>query len=176
MNKKITRFLLSFLIAFWLLISFQFTFRLVSCEPLAGFYFDQKAPVVSMNNWFNQSIQKYFNAYTENQLGFRPLYVRLYNQLQFSLFRNTNNKKIIIGYNNYLFEKDYINAYTGVDFVGKEKAHDDMKRLKSVVRFLKSNNTEFIFVIAPSKAYYFEEYIPSYLIAERSQTNYAYYS
>ena len=31
-------------------------------------------------------------------------------------------------------------------------------------------------MIAPSKAYYFEEYIPSYLIAERSQTNYAYYS
>jgi len=166
-------FALFFLIL--LLPSVQQKIKLVHPHPLSGsFVFSEKLPF-SKTTWLNGSYQTSFEKWLGDHIGFKNILVRLYNQVDFSLFSVTHAKDIVIGKNNYLFEQRYIDAYLGTDKIKDEFLDDKLQKTQLVKDSLASLGIKLLVVVAPSKGEYYSEYIPAKLqqVNERN-TNYNY--
>jgi len=120
--------------------------------------------------------QTRFNNYIEDHIGFRSFLVRLNNQLDFSLFRKANAEGVVVGKNNILHEYDYIRAYTGGDFIGKNTINKKLNKVKFLQKHLKQNyDIDLVLVFEPSKARLMVETIPNrYLKKGVSLSNYEY--
>jgi len=153
----------------------QKTITLFDVTPLKGSFITNQKPEFHFKDYFSGTYQDQYNSYYEENIGFRSSFVRLYNQIAFSLFDITQASQVVIGKNNYLFEENYIKAYTGTDFQGGAVWDRKMKKLKFISDELQNIDIPLIVVFAPGKASYFPEYIPDkYNPEDRDSTNYAY--
>lgn len=126
----------------------------------------------------DESIGDYFESvseYRNQNFGLRPLYVRLRNQIDYSIFNKPNAKSVVIGKEGYLFEKRYIDAYYGRDFIGEDSIKHKVEKLKFVQEQLKELNKLLLVVVAPGKASFYPEHIPDHLKSEKKRTNYEAY-
>ncbi len=171
--KKSLHILFAALIALMFVPMIQEGFGFFRERPLQGAFEPVLKPRLGINEWFSGSCQDSLSDYYNHNFGLRPWFVRINNQIDFSLFSKTNAAKIVIGKQGYLYEDNYLHAYEGSDFVG-EQAIDSL--ISSAVRtrdLLKAHNTDLLIVLAPGKATFFPEYIPHrYSNNIAAQTNY----
>lgn len=130
-------------------------------------YFD-KPPAktdFSIKAYINRDYQKNLEQRLNYDIGLRNYYIRVYNQIQFSLFKLAPNK--IVGRNNDILEMAYIDAECGItddfDFSIPQnlaKLNNYVDHLESIQKKLDSINKHFIFIITPSKATVNYENIP----------------
>ncbi len=134
-------------------------------------------PEYSTDNWLNGTFQTGFDRYVEDHIGFRNFFVRLNNQLDFSLFDHINAEGLVKGKNNILYEYDYIRAYTGKDFIGEATITRTMNKLKFIQDHLKENfDIDVILIFEPSKARIQPEFIPeNYLKDGITVSNYEFF-
>ncbi len=174
MFKKI---LFGFILALMFLPFLQFEFNLIELKPLDGAFLLSQKPDTkefTWTSWFNEKFQNSFNKAVEDNIGFRSFLVRLNNQINFWLFKYTDNKNMVIGKDDYLYEEGYILAYTGSNFVGKEFLNKRIDRLKTVQDYLKKEkNIDLILVFEPGKASFDSEFIPE-KYKKKSISNYEY--
>ena len=123
-----------------------------SIAPLRGYVKYQEKPQFNWETYFNGEYQAAYDRYLEDHIGLRNIFVRVYNQLEFSLFGKGHANGVILGKENYLYEEDYINAYTGVDFLGDTVIREKCEKIISVQQGLKQYDTELLVVFAPGKA------------------------
>lgn len=131
-------------------------------------------PEYSTDNWLNGTFQAGFDRYVEDHIGFRNFFVRLNNQIDFSLFGHINAEGLVKGKNNILYEYDYIRAYTGKDFIGEATISRTLNKLKFIQEHLKSAlDIDVVLILEPSKARIQPESIPdSYLNDGLTTSNY----
>lgn len=146
--------------------------KIIEVKPLLGAVELEKRPILSADSWTDESFQKSSEKYLNQEFGFRNWFVKLHNQIEFSLFDATNAHSVVIGKDNYLYEENYIKAYYGRDFIGDSAMHEKVDRIKFLQDTLGSLDKELLVVIAPGKATFFPEYIPDHLKSEKSPTNY----
>ena len=123
---------------------------------LSGYFEEFKRPAFSKKSYFNHKFQEDFENWLNSRISLRGYYIRIYNQIQFSLFKIGN---CIIGKNNNIFEIGYINTECGLtshcDF-RNTKDYENLKNyvvhLENIQRKLLSKGKHFIFYITPSKA------------------------
>lgn len=159
----------------------QYKFNFIRLKPLDGAYKLADKPDVkwfTWKSWFNEKFQQDFNKSIEDNSGFRNLFIRINNQLDYSFFRLTGTHKAIIGISDCLYEEGYILDYTGSNFVGKDSINRELIRAKWLQDYLKKEkNIDLIFVFEPGKASFFPEYIPErYHPQQKTISNYLYYS
>lgn len=128
--------------------------------PLKGSYSVPENPVATLAKVLDGSYQEAYNNYFEHTIGFRPLLVRINNQVAFSVFDTALANGVIIGKNNYLYEINYIKAFKGWDFVGSDVIKEHASKSLAVYNKLKHSGKTLIFVFAPGKASFFPDYIP----------------
>jgi hypothetical protein len=142
----------------------QFKFNIVKLKPLEGAFLLSEKPNTkefTWQAWFSEKFQNYFNKGIEDNIGFRSFLVRMNNQINFWLFRSTDNKNMVIGKDDNLYEEGYILAYTGANFVGEDFLNKRIERLKAVQDFLKKEkNIDLVLVFEPGKASFSSENIP----------------
>jgi hypothetical protein len=80
----------------------------------------------------------------------------------------------VFGKAGVLFEDDYIKAYLGKNFAGKEKLEALANKLKQAQQLLKSNGIQLEILFLPGKASYYPEYIPEKYGAKAGPNNYEY--
>ena len=150
----------------------QHSLHLVGEKSLRGAV--NYAPDISFDKkeWFQGKYQEEKEKYLNDGFGFRSFFVRLNNQIRYSLFNKANANGVIIGRENYLYEENYIKAYYGQDFIGKEKIEERFNQLKFIQDTLQKLNKSLLLVYASGKASFFPEYIPDNLRIERKETNY----
>src|SRR5262245_14851120 len=68
-------------------------------------------PPFIVDSFLTEYYQQKVNAYLDVNTGFRPWFIRLDNQLNYSLFKDGSNG-VVIGKDNHLFFDYYIAAYT----------------------------------------------------------------
>ncbi len=157
----------------WLLPFLQSTFTFVKVEALGGVSAIQtKDTILDTENWFSGRYAELEQDYLTNNFGFRETAIRLQNQIQYNLFHKTTAEDVILGKNNYLFELKYIKAYNGFDYIGAAYLSDKLQKMKFIQDTLAKLNKTFIFIIAPSKADFFPEYIPDKYKTNSTKTNY----
>lgn len=132
----------------------------VKLTPLTGDQTPALIPGFTLKSWSDGSFQNAYDICLEDRIGFRPWLVRMKNQIEFSLFRKANASGVIVGRKSYLFEEDYIRAYTGRDYLGDWFWNQKFRRMELVRDTLKSLGVELALILEPGKASYYPEYIP----------------
>ncbi len=130
---------------------------------------------LNWHNWINGVYQKKAEAVATENIGYRGAATRLRNQIDYSFFNLAHSDKAIVGNGNILFDKWYLDAWTGRTFIGKDFIDIKLHKLKMVQDTLKNLGTDLVFILAPNKADFFEEDIPAYYKQKRfAENNYSY--
>ncbi len=153
----------------------QQVIRFHKTKPLHGAIIKYKQPQLDTYNWLSGNYQDKMEKYLNQNFGFRNILVRLNNQLYFWLFKEAKANDVIIGKDNYLYEKSYIDAYYGNDFLGKDTINAETRKLKAIQDTLHKQGKLIILVFAPGKASFLPEYIPDRLKTKKKLTNHDYY-
>lgn len=175
-NKKYLNLLLIFILALLCLPYIEKKTNFIKIAKLEGAYAeDPKNVRINLTDWLNGDYQTKKEDYLKNSVGLKSVFIRIRNQLEYSLFGKVNAKDVIIGKNNYLFEIHYIEGYFGTDFAGIDSINNTMNRLKFINDTLKKLHKSLLLIIAPSKACFYPEYIPDKYKTPIGNTNYGCY-
>jgi len=159
----------------------QSYFNFVELKPLKGAFEPIDKPDLkwfTWKSWFNENFQKSINKSIEAHVGFKNIFIRLNNQIDYWLFRKSNTNNVIVGKSDCLYEEGYILDYTGKNFIGVDSLERVLIKAKRLQDFLKKNkNIDLIIVFEPGKASFFPEFIPKrYKPEKKSISNYDYLS
>jgi hypothetical protein len=169
----IKRFLFTAILLCFVAVVVQQKFRFKYEFPLAGAVTLSEKPTFSLKGWFDDSFQNQYQKYVNEHFGFRNYFVRLNNQLAFTLFNKAKANGVIISKENYLYEKNYIKAYYGLDSISNDSISTRLAKFKFVQDTLKKLNIDLLLIYAPGKAAYLPEYIPENEKPSKAhQTNY----
>jgi hypothetical protein len=142
------------------LLFLQLSFQWVELRPLAGHSTFVARPVFSWERWFDGQFQQESDQYLNQHIGLRELFIRIRNQLFYSAFEEPSAQQVVVGKNDVLFEQNYIDAYLGQDYVGKDSVENQLKRIRLLQDTLAAQNIRFVMVLAAGKASFFSEHIP----------------
>ena len=111
---------------------------------------------------------KAFEEYYNDHLPFRDLLIKLYNSMQYHVFRTSSNDDVILGKDGWLFYSSVIDGtsmqcYDGSLLFTDEELAQIADHLTDTKKRLAEQGTEFVVFIAPSKARIYSEYMPDYL-------------
>jgi len=150
---------------------------LIHSKGLEGFVPKDSVPRLTGESWMNGIFQSAYGTHVNNSLGFRSDLVRLYNQIDFSLFGVPHANKIVVGNGNYLIAQQYIEASLGYDFAGKAAIDRSVELMKALQDKLEQTaKVHFLVLFVPDKGTFYPEIIPQrYLKKKQELTNYAYY-
>lgn len=154
---------------------FQNIFNIFPERDLKGVAEAVAFPAFSASGWNDGEFQSEFDKAINENIGFRNLFIRIKNQVDYSLFSKSNASGVIVGKKRTLYEWDYIRAYIGRDFIGKEAIDKKMSRTFYLQNELKKKGVDLIVVFEPGKASFQPENIPDkFRPVERGLTNYDY--
>jgi hypothetical protein len=146
--------------------------RFLPEKKLNGVVYNKPLPDLNWENWIHFRYQPDLNNHVEQNFGFRTSFVRLYNQIEYSIFRQSHASGVVIGKDGYLFEDWFITAYFGNDYIGDERVKVKIRQLKQVRNYFKQNGKELMIIVAPGKADLYPEFIPERKKYPKSITNY----
>jgi hypothetical protein len=151
----------------------QFSTHLFKVEPLSGWYKTYDRPDFMSREWFTAEYQDAYTVYFENNFGFRPWFVKLRNQINYSLFHKVQAVAVEIGQDNYLFELNYIKAYNGLDYLGDSIICAKADSLALIKAWLSKQKVDLLVCFAAGKGSYYPEYFPKeYLNQKSDKSNY----
>ena len=78
---------------------------MIHSKGLEGFVPKDSLTLFTNESWMNGTYQSAYSNHINNTLGFRSDLVRLYNQVDFSLFRIPHANKIVVGKKDYLIAR-----------------------------------------------------------------------
>jgi hypothetical protein len=126
-------------------------------------------PHLSMASWLDGSFQEQYGKRRDGRLGLRDYLVKTNNQIHYSLFRrvvSTTGTDVVIGKNNWLYEMNYIDKLNTATTRDGSLIETKVRSLRRLQDKLEKLGIAFVFVIAPSKAEVYPEYIPDSLRKE----------
>ena len=164
---------ISFMLLMLILVSpmIQQSSDIVMINKLKGAIKEVKFPKLNSENWFSEKFQNQTEKYLARNFGFVNWFIQLENQIQFTFYNKAKANGVIIGKENYLYEKSYIDAYYGNDFLGDSTIKLLYSKLKKVSDTLEKLNTKILIVFAPGKGSFYPEYIPNDLKVVNKTTN-----
>ncbi len=154
-----------------LLLAFFSMAGIDTSKQLMGSTIDAPEPEVQLETVLNGACQTAFDNWFVENFSFRYYFVKLYNQLMFCLGETNNN--IVVGKNNYLYGRDYVETFVHNAVVEERDAVFDQyaEKIRHIQDYCLKNGKTFIYIISPSKAVIYPEYIPDrYLTLYREDT------
>lgn len=127
---------------------------------LSGYFQKSNKPVLVVKTWLNGEYQKNYDTYINDNIGFKGFFIRVFNQVNYSLYKETSTKDVIVGGNKYLYSINNIEQHYGLDTIRKDILIWRAIQLERITDSLKAMGIELITVIVPSKSGYKPEYIP----------------
>ncbi|MCE9499532.1 MAG: hypothetical protein K8R21_03385 [Leptospira sp.] len=144
---------------------------------LDGYFPEPEEPVFSVSGFTSGKFQRTTEKYLNQKSGLRAIFVRLRNQLHFTLFRKIHSQKTIFGKKEFLFEKDHIEAHLGIDYSGDEEIRKTILTLKETGSILAKKNIPLLVVLAPGKASFYPDLIPDEMQKQKKpDSNYSRFS
>lgn len=161
MIKKGLKILFFLIVCLALTAPFIYTFTEVNKRiNLEGAVKLAEKPRLNTSGWLDGSFQQNFEKYINDNIGFRPAFVRVRNQIAYSLFGKINAAYVIRGKENYLYEINYLKAYNGTDFVGTDSIYFKARQVKQLQDSLAKLNKTLLICLAPGKGSFYPEYFP----------------
>lgn len=176
MSKLIKHIILILILGLLILPAMQGYLKFIEERPLHGGIAKTTFLELNKENWIKGNFQESEVNRIEQELGFHNSLVRIYNQLNFSLFGKPGAEGILKGKNGQYYEADYIRAWTGDDFVGAKLLDKKLRQLRFLQGYLKDSlDIDLVLVLEPGKASVYPEDIPDrFEKAEVGASNYDY--
>jgi hypothetical protein len=179
-NKSINqlKWICFFLVALvFLLPLLQKAFKPFSPAPLKGYFEPSSRPEFTMAGFMTGEFQEKITPHLDRSIGLREWFVRLYNQLDFSVFSVSHARQVVVGKQDYLFEQSYIDAMLGRDFIGEDPIEARVGQIRRLQDLLWARNKTLLLVVfPPDKGSFYPEKIPGrYLEKPGTVTNYQSY-
>lgn len=122
-------------------------------------------PSLSLDNYetFPQEYEEYFN----DNIPFRNNLITLNSAIDYFVFHQSSNKRVIVGQDNWLFYSDVkdgdpIGCYKGENLYTEEELQMIAENCMSMQRFLNEQGKEFLIFIAPNKERIYSEKMPEW--------------
>lgn len=161
----------------FILPGLQKKFGLIDEKPLKGYQKPEAKPAFNLDSIVSLGYQLQYEKYLDDHIGFRNFAIRSYNQLHYSLFKTAHARDVVVGKNHYLYEKNYILNYLGMNFRGEEHVKAQTEKLKFIQDTLDKLGVKLLVVFAPGKASFFPEYFPEkYASLPKTRSNYDAYT
>ncbi len=145
-------------------------------DALGGSFSYIERPVLSLEKWLKGEYQDHMERYASENVGLRPMFIRIHNQIAYTVHNYARANSIIIGKKNFLHGQAYIDAYVGKDFIGHDSIREKVFKLKKIQDTLARKNISLAVILAPGKASFYPETIPDrYLKNGKETTNYEVY-
>lgn len=141
----------------------QKKYPFVMILPLKGAVTYAENAKFSFKDWFSGEYQSKKEKYINDAFGFRPLFIRWHNQIEYSLFNKFNARDIVEGKDKYMFEGSYIRSYYGQNFIGQSALDKVARNLEFLSNKLSLKGKKLLVVFAPGKPAVYPEYIPEEL-------------
>lgn len=170
-QQKTKNVLLGFLMLLLLAPLLNQQLHLIDSGKLHGAVTGTVDTAFTPEGWWNGTWQERRNAWVNDSIGFRADFVRLNNQIDFSLFRKTHAGGVVVGRKNYLYEEGYIRHYLGLVRDNDEEIRKDMLAARFVQDTLAKAGVQFLIVHAPSKAAFYPEFFPPAYDGKRQPSN-----
>lgn len=119
-----------------------------------------EAPVLTARTWFDGTFQKRAEQRFDAWDPLRAYLVRTRNQIDYALFGTVHRSSVVVGKDNVLFEKCYIDSYNEPDSARDEDLDTLADRLVRLQALLQDRRIGFLVVIAPSKVTVYPEKVP----------------
>lgn len=142
--------------------------KLFKFRPLAGATVVTDRPQLNIKSFMKGDFQRQEDRYLSENIGFRELFIRSYNQLCWSLFRKVQNKTIYINDDNWIFNDFTIKHHYGqsvYDFGDTNKAVMEKMCASTLMLYqlqelLQAYGVSFFVCLAPGKDMVCEEHLP----------------
>lgn len=172
----IKKFLLFVAIAFPASLAFIQAVKPYNPHSLYGFFDTGKPPVFRLDSFAKGTYQEKRITWQNTQFGYRNYFVRLYNQVDYSLFGIAHAERIVVGKKNCLFAMNYVNAYLGRGFKGKRYIDAKVRQMKILQDALWKEHRIYLYpVFAADKGSFYAEYLPERLLrTPKTLSNYEY--
>ena len=157
-NSKIPDYLFILLMILLFAPLLQSNLNVIKTNKLYGHIKEVQNSTIGYKGWMSGDYQSQKEEYLKNNFGFRNWAIRLDHQWAYSAFRKPK-AWAVIGKESYLYEPMYIDERKGWGYLGNENIGRLAKKIKAVEDTLNALGKAFFFVITPSKADYFPEYI-----------------
>ncbi len=142
-------------------------------EPLQG-YIPPIDPVdKTISAFLEGKFQSQVEANIKKESAFSPFAIRLNNQIHKDLF-NELGAGIVLGKDDYLFEKLYLEARLGVNFIGRDSIREQARKLSEIrLKLQEEKGVELLIAIALDKSLFYHEKLPDqYKFNDTITTNY----
>lgn len=141
---------------------------------LKGEFLKPEKPKFSVDSFLSQSFQKKWSDYKNYNLGFKGLFVKIRNSLNYIFFRELSVVDNVAGKDGFIFSRGSAEQTAGKEYLGKEKNKATIEKINFMKNELEKKGVRFLVVIAPSKELIYPDYLPPpYRGMHRSQTNYS---
>ncbi|SLM49147.1 protein of unknown function [Nitrospira japonica] len=130
---------------------------------LSGVVKARPEPAVSFSNWLDHTLQGHFDDQFSKVYGGRALFVRLGNQIYYSLFDKSymQDQSIIVGKHHQLYERWYIEDYCKIRRpMRRETVAARARQIRELQSELQNRGIPLIVLITPNKASIYPEDIP----------------
>lgn len=171
-GAKIKKFLLGFILVILLMPLIQQHIKFYDSAPLKGALVPAPKVFFNLGDWWSGVYQEGYETWYNENFGFRQDLVRVHNQIGYSFFGRAYANGVVIGRDNYLYEERYIEAYTGKDYLGKPQINDMTGKIKLLQDSLEKKGITLLVCLAPGKASFYPEFIPTRYGSASDSTNY----
>jgi hypothetical protein len=131
-------------------------------KPYNGDYVKPEKPAFTIKGVFDGQYQRNFEKWFADRMPLRLTMTYMYNQLLYSVFRSTDNRNIIIGKNNYLYEIWYPQYFLAeFDDQQTAKLKQKMDILLELQQNIEKLDKAFLVLLTPSKASIYPDYLPA---------------
>ncbi len=130
-------------------------------------------PEFSLKAFIGEDFQKKTHSWLSQRFGFRGHLVRTDNQINYSLFKEISSNSgttVIVGKDDVLFEKLYIDSANGRFHIPVNRLGFVARQILRLQRLLEARGKTFLVMISPSKASVYQEYIPDNFLRDRSRS------
>lgn len=145
----------------------QHSFNILPGIHLAGKETEPLRANWSMTGWLNGTFQEQYTKRRVHRLSLRDYFIKTYNQLHYTLFNrvvSSTGTNVVIGRDGWLYEKVYIDKLETAASDDGSLIDARVHKLRILQDRLEELGIAFVFIIAPSKAEVYSEYIPEKLL------------
>jgi hypothetical protein len=136
------------------------------CKPfnneytLYGSYTEAKDTMLTSATWFNAEYQGKEEKFLNENFGFREFFVKLDNQITYSVFNDLKLLDVFKGKDGYFFNSSFFGTYSGRDFKGKKYADSLFTYVLNLNELMTSKKKKLMVCFAPCKESFYPEYLP----------------
>jgi alginate O-acetyltransferase complex protein AlgJ len=131
--------------------------------PLAGATAVTPQPSLTGSAWWQGVYQKALADWFDQHLGFKGLWVRTANQIEFTLNGQLSARSgttVVVGKDGWLYEKIYVDAFRQTPFWSQRDIETVSRSLRRLQNSLARHQIALLVLVSPSKATSYPEHLP----------------